>query len=229
MANQELKLESNWKQKMVRLFVCVVAILCRTEANAAERIVGLVEVPALNNLAGKPSGPVALFVGPSIESEVAVVVREWRHLESRERNSEAVVAVVYEYKVTSGVWFKVRYSDGQKSLYGWLSAANAGKFSWYHQIVSGAMTYFTAAWDKRLYQHPNVQAPYQEFSRFSEYTGVRVADSRGMGADLWFLVVILEKSNCAFGEEGSTIIATGWVPGYAEDGAETIWHYARGC
>jgi hypothetical protein len=215
---------------MVRFFVCCVAILIGSGANAAEHIVGVVEVPALhNNLAGGPSGPVPLFAEPSMQSEVAVVVREWRHLEYRDVNAEAVAAVVYDYKVTSGVWFKVRYSDGHKSLYGWLSGANAGKFSWYFHIVRDTMTFFTAAWDKRLYQHPNVRAPSRQFPQFGEHTGVRVADSRGMGKDLWFLVVILEKSNCAFNDEGTTIIATGWVPAYADSGAETIWHYARGC
>src|SRR5688500_5779369 len=91
--------------------------------------------------------------------------------------------------------------------------------------VSGSMTYLTDAWDKRLYQRPNVRTPSQHFPHFTKNHDVTVAHARGMGKDLWFLVVIIEKSNCAFDDEGTTIIATGWVPGYTEGGEETIWRY----
>jgi hypothetical protein len=117
---QGLEREGNWTEKMVRFFVCCVAILIGSGANAAEHIVGVVEVPALhNNLAGGPSGPVPLFAEPSMQSEVAVVVREWRHLEYRDVNAEAVAAVVYDYKVTSGVgWAQVSIRVAQWSQCG---------------------------------------------------------------------------------------------------------------
>ncbi|HJS67718.1 MAG TPA: hypothetical protein VJ760_10375 [Nitrospiraceae bacterium] len=217
---------------MVGRVIFFVVLLIASGANAAERIMGLVEVPAVyGNIPRGAEGPVTLFAEPSIQAEVAAVVREWGHLEYRTVNAEQVAAVVYDYKITDGIWYKVRYSDGKKSMYAWLSGAATDQFSLYYQILSGRMTYFTAAWDKRVYQSPSVSAPFKQFDQFGEHTDVRVADVRNMGENLdpWFLVVILQKSNCAFGDEGTTIIATGWVPGYAESGSETIWHYAAGC
>ena len=48
--------------------------------------------------------------------------------------------------------------------------------------------------------------------------------------DLWFLVIVVKGDMFGEpGEDGITIITTGWVPAYAENGSETVWYYSRGC
>jgi hypothetical protein len=225
---------------MVKRLTFFVAVLFASGVNAAERMQGLVEVPALHanlNAGGgidTPRGPVTLFAEPSPQATVAVVVRDRRHLESREHDYEQVSAVVYEQKWDSGggFWYKLRYSDGKTEMFGWLSHVDAGQFRRYYDLVHPGLTIFTNAWDNRLYERPEGSAPFTRFEQHGERPDVRVADAR-YGKDpknLWLLVVIVNGSICGDrGDGGMTIIATGWVPAYAENGAETVWYYSRGC
>ncbi len=224
---------------MVGRFTFFVALLFASGVNASEFMDGLLEIPALHkNLndgrSGAPIGPVTLFAEPSLQATVAVVVRDWRHLESREHGYEQVSAVVYkrEDNAGGGSWYKLRYSDGNKEMFGWLSEADAGEFRMYLELVRTSMTFFTDAWDKRLYQRPDISAPFTRFEQLGKRPSMRVADVRYSKdlKDLWLLVVIVNGSICGdSGDGGTSVIATGWVPAYAETGSETVWYYSRDC
>jgi len=224
---------------MVGYITFFVLLLIAAGVNAAERMNGLVEIPALHaNLKADgpdmPRGPVVLFTEPSLQAPVAVVVRDRKHLESREHGYEQVSAVVYDIKYHLDVpWYKLRYSDGKNEMFAWLSQANAGQFRMYYDLVAKSLTHFTDAWDKRVYQLPDASAPFTRYDQFGKYKSVAVADARyGKDLkDLWLLVVIVDGSIChgPGDPDGTTILATGWVPAYAESGSETVWYSSRGC
>ena len=166
-----------------------------------------------------------------MDATVAVVVRDRKYLESKEHDYEQVSAVVYDRKHMSDlVWYKLRYSDGKNEMFAWLSQADAGRFRMYGDLVHHkGLTYFTDNWDKRLYQRPDMSAPFTRFEELGEHPDIRVADAR-YGKDLWLLIVIVNGSICGDrGDGGTTVIATGWVPAYAQNGSETVWYYSRGC
>ncbi|MBU8934347.1 MAG: hypothetical protein KOO62_10110 [candidate division Zixibacteria bacterium] len=219
---------------MIRRLAFFVALLVPSVATTTERMIGLVEVAAFHEISGKdgqdiPRGPVVLYVEPNIDAKIAVVVRDHKHLESREHSYEQVSAVVYDRTRNSGgdFWYKLRYFDGEKEIFGWLSQTDAGKFRSYPDIVVRDLTYLSADWDKRLFERPDTSAPFRQFEELGEYPDVRVADVKYVNEDVWFLVVVVDGNICTGG--GTNIIATGWVLAYAENGSATVWYYSRGC
>lgn len=150
-------------------------------------------------------------------------------LESREHAAEQVSAVVFDRAGADGggFWYELRYSEGGESLSGWLSPGAAGPFRSFVEVIHGGLTYFTADWDRRLFERPDQNAPSRSFQALGERPDVKVADARCAGEDLWLLVVLVRGNLCDGG--GTEIVATGWVPAYADDGGVTVWHFARGC
>jgi hypothetical protein len=215
------------------------ALLMASEVNAADRMVGLVEIPVLyggnyEEVVKHPKGSVRLFEEPSGKASVAAVVEDFTQLEAREHDYEMASAVFYELRHTSdsGVWFKVRYRVDSKYSFAWLKGADAGQIHRYSELVhrSGRFSYFTESWDKRVFQLPNRSSQSTLYNNLAERQSVLVADaisSRNDSQDLWFLVVIVQGDVCAF--SAMTIIATGWVPAYADNGSETVWYHSRGC
>ncbi len=219
-------------------------VLIATTTDAAERIVGLVEIPVFHGgdyeeMSKYPKGSVTLFKEPSKKAAVAVVIEDFNQLEIREHGYEKASAVFYELRHTSdsGVWFKVRYRIGNAAMLGWsvawLKGADAGQIHRYGQLVGGGLSYFTKSWDKCVFQRPERSSPSTCYDDLGERQDVAVADVRYLGkdaTDLWFLVVIRKGSICGDSDnDGTTIITTGWVPAYANDGSETVWYYSRGC
>jgi len=220
------------EHKLVRLFLALFAFLLSPDAQS-ERILGLVEIPVLHGVnegkLDRAMSPVALYLGPSHDSEVAIVVRDRKQLESREHSYEAVSAVVYGYKRDSGsrLWYKLKYSHDGKTLFGWLSHGNTGTYRQLHTILETGLTFFTDNWDQKIYELPDFSANSKSFPELGERADVQVADTAFRGDDLWFLVVLIRGNYCSGG--GTEIIASGWVPAYAENDKLTVWHYSRGC
>ncbi len=218
------------------LTFCMV-LLFASGVNAAERIVGLVELPVFyggnyEEVIKHPKGSVTLFEAPSGKASVAVVIGDFTQLEAREHDYEMLSAVFYELRHTSdsGVWFKVRYRVDSKYSFAWLRGADAGQIHLYSQLVHSHMrfSYFTESRDKRVFQLPNRSSPSTLYDKLGERQSVLVADVASSDPqDPWFLIVIVKGDLCAFSD--MTIIATGWVPAYADNGSETVWYYSRGC
>jgi hypothetical protein len=211
----------------------ILVFLFASVGNATEHMEGLVEIPALHGRlnAGRPDwpmGPVTLFKGPSMDADIAVVVRDRSHLDSRNHSYEEVSAIVYDRKSDSDgrSWYKLRYSDEDNAIFAWLSQSDAGRFRLYADITNkSGLPFFTENWDKRLYQTPEMSASFTHFDKHDD-SALVVANVR-YGEDYkdtWFLVVIVQGSICAgLGNAGGAVIAAGWVPAYAKNGSETVW------
>lgn len=216
--------------KLIELILAFVA----TSAMAQDRIIGLVEIPALHDgvnsgAADRAVGPLALFAEPDHESEVAVVVRDRRQLESREHGYEQVSATVYALagNTGGGFWFQLRFVAADEPMFGWLNQADAGRYRSVDEIVRSGLTYLTDEWDGRLYALPSLNAPSASFTALGDRPDVNIADVRQEDGELWYLAVLVHGNICSDG--GAEILGTGWVPAYSENGGATVWHYSRGC
>ena len=217
-------------RQVMRLLFLLLSMAVATSANASEKLLGLVEVPALHSLLNRggpdePVGPVPLFTKPDHSADVAAVVRDRRHLDSGEHGYEQVSAAVYGLGANAGggFWYKLKYLHGEETLFAWLNQADAGQYRPLTELLRGGLTHFTENWDGRLYEAPDLASP----SRSLAGSDVRVASFHGVPGDLWVLVVLVKGNICTGG--GTEIIATGWVPANAKSGAATIWYSSRGC
>ena len=202
---------------------------------AQDRIEGLVEIPALHGRVNsgtldRATGPVPLFAEPSDESEVSIIVRDRRELESREHDYEQMSAVVYSHVWTSNSsWYQLRYIGENEPVFGWLNRWNAGDYRTVSDLVSTGLTFFTDDWDRRIFELPSQDSPARSFEglELRDRPSMRVADISYQNDEPWYLVVLMRGSVCGGG--GTEILGTGWVPAYTESGATTVWYYSRGC
>lgn len=220
---------------MNKLLALSLAVWVAVPAMSGDRMVGLVEIPALHrvNATGpdRPSGPVPLFAKPEMGADVAVVVRERRELESREHDYEQVSAVVYDREGSSGggFWFKLRHVREGEETFGWLSQGDAGKYRHIGGLIGSAgLTYFTKEWDGRLYARPDRESTSSQFTDLADRPSVKVAATHYIEKELWLLVVRVKGTFCSDGG-GREILGTGWVPAYSENGRMNVWYYSRGC
>ena len=198
-----------------------------------DRIVGLVEVPALHSRINQgspdlPIGPVALFAEPNHEADVAFVVRNRNELESREHGYEQVSAEVYALagNAGGGYWYKLRRVDGIEPEFGWLNQADVGTYHEIHDLLISGLTYLTGDWDARLFESPSLDSGSREFEDLEDQPDVRIADIAYPDGEPWYLVVIV-RGSCS--GDPIEVIATGWIRAYSEAGGNTVWHYSRGC
>jgi hypothetical protein len=198
-----------------------------------ERIVGLVEIPALHNRlnSGAPEtelGPVTLFAEPN-QLNASVVVRNWRELESREHGYEQVSAAVFgrEPSPRGGFWYQLKYVSGDQPTFGWLNQTDAGQYRGIHSFIySEGMTYLTDEWDGQVFEAPGDDAPIKEVSGLEERQGTRVIDIRSEGDQRWYLVAFV-RGFCT--GEPLEVVDTGWVRAYSESGGNAVWYFPRGC
>lgn len=211
------------------------AALLLPAAVAQERIIGLVEIPALHRQVNEggidaPSEPVALRVQPVRDSGVAIVVRERRQLESREHGYEQVSAAVYErvYALTGDVWYRLRYEAAGDAGDGWLEHADGMQYRETSVLVTGGLAYLTAEWDRRLWERPTAGAAFQSLDLPDIAPAVKVIDvfTPAGSEEPWYLLAVV--AGICTGEP-IEVITTGWVPAYAESGASNVWFYSRGC
>jgi hypothetical protein len=217
--------------------VLVALSLTLTAAAAAqERVIGLLEIPALHRGVNeldddRPLGPVTLYAEPLRDSTPNFVVRDRRELESREHDYEQVSAVVSEVRqVDFRVWFRLHFDARGETGYGWINEENAGKYRTAHSLVSAkGLTYLTDAWDGRLFEAPRSDAATTSFSKpTGEFRQVRILDDydRTEGRDRWYLVVLVSDRCSA---EPLEILGFGWVPEFSTARENTVWFYSRGC
>lgn len=218
-------------------FPLVLALWVLTPAGARAgwipegKILGSVEVPALHQLlnVGEPPaapGPVRLRQEPRADAPVAVVVETWEGLVSLEHGAEQVSAVVDETRYgPDGLWYRVRYSVGDRSGEAWLAPADAGRYRMVYELLRG-LAFLTAAWDGRLYDRPG-GSEARAFEGLGERPDAAIADAASVGEELWLLVVLVNGSICGSGDR--SVLGAGWVPAFSPEGSLTVWNYSRGC
>jgi hypothetical protein len=200
-----------------------------------QRIIGLVEIPALHALnTGKPdaaTAPVTLRSEPRRDSMAAVTVQDRSQLVSLEHGYEEISAAVYsQASFSDGTWYKLGYAVGDKTGFAWLDSAAVGVFRNVHTLVHERMAYLTNDWDLRLYAQPESQAAARKIDGLSlgGYEGAHILGmwtERATSED-WYLVAVT-RGRC--GDGPLEVVATGWVRAYAPNGANTVWYYSRGC
>ena len=214
------------RSSLLLLLIPLAALSSRSWA--ADRVVGLVEIPALaSGNAGVPVGPVALFAEPDLEAEVAVVARNWAELESREHGYEEASATVYDRADNEGggFWYKVRYVGGGSPIFAWLSQADAEQYRPIHSLIlKRGLTYLTDAWDLQLYESPDLGSAKRSIGGRGD---VSVIDVEEHGGQTWYLVVLVSGNVCTGGV--TKIRDTGWIPAYAPDGRLNVGWSSRGC
>lgn len=204
-------------------------------ASPQERIIGLVEVPALHEsvnsgLEDAPRGIVTLRAEPDPESAAVVSIRDRRELDSREHSYEQVSAVVYATAPGSQgeLWYKVRYTVAEKTGFGWLSPHEAGPYREASSLIVEGMSYLTEDWDRRLFQKPDAASRETKFDGPERQPSVRILEVYHPPAtqDPWYLLAIV-RGACT--GEPVEILAAGWVPAYTPAGLNATWFYSRGC
>lgn len=218
----------------IRRCVSLLIVLLPISTGAQDRIEGLIEIPALHSrvnsgVRDSATGPVPLYAAPNDVSEVAVIVRDRRELESREHDYEQVSAVVYSRQGNSGggFWYRVRYIGEGGPIFGWLNQSNASTFRGLGTLVESNRAYLTEDWDGLLYESPTQSSPAEQTSIRARNQSVRVIDScQRSDQPLWFLVAIV-RGNCSAGP--IEVIETGWVRAYSESGSTNVWFASRGC
>jgi hypothetical protein len=200
-----------------------------------QRLIGLLEIAALRPLdSGKPdtaASPVTLRNEPHQDAPVAAEVNDYRELVTREHGYEENSAVVYSRSFESGgrTWYKLGYSVGDNSGFGWLDPASRSIFRDNYDLVSRRMAYLTPDWDKRLHARPDSQSPARTPGGIAEEApAVKVLDlwtDRATMED-WYLVAMM-NGHC--GDGPPEVIAAGWVRAFAPNGGNTVWFYSRGC
>jgi hypothetical protein len=229
-AAAELRRWAAAKMNPIMLFIALVPL----SAVGQNSIEGLVEIPALHSRVnsgarGTAIGPVPLFAAPNDTSDVSVVVRDRRELESREHGYEQISAVVYSREANSGggFWYQVRFIGEGGPSFAWLNQTAAGTYRMVQELVRSGLAFLTADWDGRLFEAPSTGSPAQFFPDLDQRQGVRVIDSYQRGGEaLWYLLAIV-RGTCDVGP--IEVIATGWVPAHSSSGGDTVWYHSRGC
>jgi hypothetical protein len=132
---------------------------------------------------------------------------------------------------------------------GWVRIAldvNATRFGWvqeqtqFHALADllgsdARLTYFTATWDRTLYESPGPAASARggRTARTSDRSvrGNGEAPYRAIGravveGHLWLHVEILDE---VCGNQDPRVIDTGWIPAQSPAGAQWAWFWSRGC
>jgi hypothetical protein len=202
--------------------------------SAQERIIGLVELPAIHAAVNEgpadvTPAPVTVRTEPDESSAVTVVVQDWRQLESRAHGYEQVSAAAYALDYArGGPWYRVRYTVGDKTGYGWVQHSDGTQYRLVHALVSSGLAFLTEAWDRRIFERPVVEASARTLERTGTSDAVRVIDvyyARG-SSDPWYLLAVV-RGQCT--GEPLEILATGWVPAYTPEGQNSVWFRSRGC
>jgi hypothetical protein len=210
-------------------------LLLAVSAVAEERIIGLVEIPALHRQLNE-GGPdaatatVSLRAQPARDSGVAIVVRDRREVESREHGYEQVSAAVYErvYPLAGGLWYRLRYEAEGDVRYGWLEHTDGVEYREVSSLLMRGLAYLTADWDGRLWERPSAAASPRSLDLRDPSRSVKVIDvfiPRGSD-EPWYLLAVV-TGVCS--GQPIEVVATGWVPAYVESGANSVWFHSRGC
>ena len=152
----------------------------------------------------------------------------------RGEQHEELPTLEYDYEMPGAIvldrrddWFKIRLKDKP----GWVKASAVDRFmplaDLYEEFVG--VTTISKDFTGRLLSGPGVFTG-AIMPRVSPSQSVRVVEIREARGQQWVNVEALSHSACTAGNDGPPqVIANGWLPLYASDGAPTIWFSSRGC
>lgn len=205
----------------------LLTLFCTVVLHAQDRILGLVEIPALPGFEQLPAARLGIAVRaePSVDSTILAELRGFDAIEFREHGYEARSAAVYKAEIINDAWwYNVRLVSGQR---GWISGENAGPVHWIEDLLEDSMTYLTESWDKKLRLAAGKPASEFRMALDSREAAVVIADKTSIDGQIWLLVVVTE-SPCEGGGDRA-VLGAGWVPLYAADNSPNVWFYSRGC
>jgi hypothetical protein len=222
--------------KIFVLVICYAALplvsaIAETKISASEKILGLVEIPAIFG-STDPNGPpgqtppkktslVKLRAEPNQTSKVVLQFSKQDDVVAREHGYEENSAVAFGKEKG---WFLIKIKSGK----GWLAPEDAGPFHRYEGLVENGPSYLDKNWNGRLYPSPGDTAKSEQFTlrkKDGDLVDVQILAKKMIKDQLWFQIQIVE-GRCE-GEE--KLGKKAWVPIYNEKGETNFWFYSRGC
>jgi hypothetical protein len=200
-----------------------------------QRIIGLVEIPALfgvlENDQPAPTPPdsvrpIALRASPDPASNILARIEAAAAIETREHGYEQPAAVVYQ--VSSNGWYLLSYTLAGRSRKAWLDPADAGVYRDVATLLHDRLSYLTREWDRRLYVSPAGDPAAHQIPSDMIEAAIIIADQTVHNGEDWFLVVVFGASPCE-GMAHPPVVSAGWVPAHSSSGHMQVWYYSRGC
>lgn len=214
----------------------IIFLLSAVPAEAEDKFLGLLELPALcaQPCPGSDT-PIGLYEAPYVEHPSHVIFRDlyikkdpltqdrqnplWP--DTQEIAYEKPAAIVYE-KI-SDIAYKIKIGPYDY----WIKNKDAGSFHAYPELLDDKLTYLQN-WDSWLWDLPGGKHKYIEHPNGEkEYTPVKITNMKKLRGHWWLQVEILKRSPCA--QTTNNFFAKGWIPAYRDDDTRTAWFYARGC
>ena len=235
---------------MKPLIVCVVWVVTAGSAVAQERVLGLLSLPEVfgaRSCAPIEPGEVALHATPNDGKAFAFirVDQNWSFAPHggceglevsihRGEQHEELPTLEYDYEMPAAIvvderdgWFKIRLKDKPA----WVKASAVDRFMPLAELFEEFVGVTTISKDftGRLLNEPGIlNGPIMP--RVSPAQSVRVVEIREAHGQQWVNVEVLSHSACTAGSDGPPqVVANGWLPLYAADGAPAIWFSSRGC
>jgi len=199
---------------------------------SARRILGLVEVPALEQAylaMADTIVPINLMPGPAHAGEPVAGVHNFESLVTQEIDYDRLGAAVYER--AEGNWYRVATPDAE----GWLAPEDAGPYHSIPALLAESLVYLDEPWDGRLMAEPDRAAARQVLdpawrAMMGDLLAVSLVETREVAGETWHKVEVIWPNPCeADADEEPAALASGWVPAYAPSGAANVWYFSRGC
>ena len=198
---------------------------------AVQRVIGIVEIPpifGIPNPQGPPGSrlpsvltPVSLYHRPKAGSGTVATVNTRDEIATAEYTYEEPGALVYRQE---GGWYLIGLHGPSETAKAWLRPADAGRFHSLSELLKRGSSYFTSAWDNKLWSEP---ASGQATLVDTAAKDINVLSTRKIGDQTWLQVEVLLPGRCE-GPEPRTV-ARGWAPAFSPEGKMNAWFYARGC
>ncbi len=208
----------------------LMSVLVASTAFAAERFIGIVELPGLFGAmdSDSPGGvelpadlqPLTLYGAAAPDAPVRAKVTDPALIESREFAPELSGALVYGIE---GRWYQLAYGPQNARQKGWVRAEDTKRFYDFGALLPDALTYLTDSWSGEIWQEP------QQGKRtiHSARRDVRVLEARQVDARWWARVEVLDGEPC--GETEAVAVASGWIPVFDDSANLSVWLHPRGC
>lgn len=199
---------------------------------AARRILGLVEIPSLDEAYMAMADtlmPIDLMGTPAHEGAPVAGVHNFEGLVTHEIDYDRLGAVVYER--AEGNWYRIATPEHE----GWLAPEDAGPFHSVPDLLAESLVYLDEPWDNRLLESPDASAPRQVLdpawrAMMGDLVAVSLVETKEVAGETWHKIDIVWPNPCdADAEEQPAAVAIGWVPAYAPSGAANLWYFSRGC
>jgi hypothetical protein len=219
----------------ILMFMVAMLVSLATAPLQEQRIIGLVEIPALFGVLESDQPvptppdsvrPISLRDSPDPAATIVVSIESADAIEVREHGYEQPSAVVYE--ISKNGWYLLSYTLGARSGKAWLDPADAGVFRDVATLLRDGLSYLTREWDRKLYAAPAGEPAAHQIPSDMIEPAIIIADHTVQNDEDWFLVVVQSSSPC----EGMThppVVSAGWLPAHTRSGQMQLWFHARGC